>query len=323
MKYLLTIVTTFLMTIALVACDEGFNRSVVQQKDGIVVIMADRMVDGKEASGIGTGFFIDENVIMTNYHVVGDAKTIKVALESSLDFHDAELIHGDPVADLAIIQIKDWGAFSKDHHYRILKFASPTDLHVGEEVYAIGHPWGLAWTVSRGILSAVDRKPSESPKVLLQVDANIYQGNSGGPLFNTSGEVIGVNSLMMSRDGGTYGFALPVSMIMKVMNDWEKYGEPRWSVLGITMKANTINEVIVGSAAERAGLKKDDVIIEFETSDGSYDPLNKSMPVAMAHHDSGQPVFVKIKRGPELLEVKVDPDWRPSSEIELTPQDGQ
>lgn len=320
-----TIIASIIMTLLLVACGDadGVNHAVLDQKDGIVLIAAEKNVNGEKAGGIGTGFFIGENTILTNNHVVSDSTTVKVALEHSSDMYDAEVVKSDPVADIAIIEIKDFDKFKKENHYRVLKLADPYDLQVSEEVYAVGHPWGLAWSVSKGILSAIDRKMTEAPKVLLQVDAHVYQGNSGGPLLNSHGDVIGINSLMLAQTGGSYGFALPVSMIERVMRDWVEYGEVRWSFLGIKINEDKIKEVVPGSAADRAGIKAEDSIVEFTTSEGTYDPKTKNLSVAMAHHDSGKPVSIKIKRGEELLDITVEPDWKPSSQIALGPSDGQ
>jgi S1-C subfamily serine protease len=318
------ILASIIMTFLLVACaDSGADYDVLAQKEGVVLIFAEKRVGTDQSSGMGTGFFIDENTILTNNHVVSDSTNIKVALNSQSEFYEAEVVKTDNVSDMAVIELKDPEKFKRENNYRVLKLAGKYDLEVTEDVYAIGHPWGLSWSVSKGILSAIDRKMSDAPKVLLQVDSNVFQGNSGGPLLNNQGLVIGINSLMLANSGGSYGFALPVSMIERVMRDWREYGEVRWSFLGIMISGDTVKEVTAGAAADKAGLKSGDVILEFKTSEGAYSPKNKSLPVAMAHHDSGQPVFIKIKRGEELLEVKVDPDWKPSSEIQLSPADGQ
>jgi S1-C subfamily serine protease len=318
------ILASIIMTFLLVACaGSGANYDVLEQKEGVVLIFAEKKVGTEQASGMGTGFFIEENVILTNNHVVTDSTSIKVALNSQSEFYDAEVVKADNVSDMAVIRLKDPEKFKSENDYRVLKFAGKYELEVTEDVYAIGHPWGLSWSVSRGILSAIDRKMSDAPKVLLQVDSNVFQGNSGGPLLNNQGRVIGINSLMLANSGGSYGFALPVSMIERVMRDWVEYGEVRWSFLGIMFTGDTVKEVTAGAAADKAGMKPGDVILEFKTSEGTYNPDTKNLPVAMAHHDSGQPVFIKIKRGEELLEVKVDPDWKPSSEIQLSPADGQ
>lgn len=319
------ILASIVMSLLLVACGDigGVNHNVLDQKAGVVLIAAEKNIEGKTAGGLGTGFFIDENTIFTNYHVVSDSTKIKVALNGTSGIYDAEIVDSDPVSDFAIIEIKDIDKFKRENNYKVLKLADPYDLQVTEDVYAIGHPWGLSWSVSKGILSAVDRKMSDAPKVLIQVDAHVYQGNSGGPLLNSHGDVIGINSLMLAQEGGSYGFALPVSMIERVMRDWREYGKVRWSFLGIKINEDKIKEVVTGSAAAKAGIRAEDSIVEFTTSEDTYDPKTKNLAVAMAHHDSGKPVSIKIKRGDELLDFTVEPDWKTSAEIPLGPSDGQ
>ena len=313
--------TAIVLSFVLMACENnGANYDVLAQRDGIVLIVAEKKgeVTG-QGSGLGTGFFIGENLIATNNHVIDGSDKIQIALQSSPDFYEAEVIDRDPVSDFAIIQIKDWQKFKSENHFVVLKFAAAGDLVLTQDVYAIGHPWGMAWSVSKGILSAIDRKMGDDPKIMLQVDAHVFQGNSGGPLLNARGEVLGINSLMLARDGGSYGFALPVSMIEKVMRDWDEYGEVRWAILGIKISGAEIKEVTDGGAADKAGLKTGDVITEFTTSEGTYDPLTKNLPAAVVLHDTGQPLILKIMRNGEALELSVIPGWRTSAEIPLPP----
>lgn len=317
MRAIASILAALFLTFVITACaDNGSNHNVLDAKKGVLAIMVEKVAaDGKQAGGLGTGFLIGENKILTNDHVISDGKVIKVMLENSDDMYDATVVKTDPIADMAVIELKDWDKFKKENKFRVLKLADPGDLEVTEEVYTIGHPWGLYWSVSRGILSAVDKKPSASPKVLLQVDAHVYEGNSGGPLLNDYGQVLGINSLMISNNGGSYGMALPVSMIERVMRDWDEYGEVRWAQLGISIDGGEIKSVTSGSPAERDGLKIGDVIKTFTTSEGTYDPKFKSLPVAMAIHDSGKSVKLVVQRAGRDVEVEVHPVWKTSSEL--------
>lgn len=305
------------VSFVLVACDDGINHNILDSKKSVLAIVSEKVdsVPGSE-NGLGTGFFIDENVIVTNNHVVAKAGNLKVASESGEEFYDAEVVDSDPLADIAVVRIKDWEKYKKENGYRPLKFAHPDDIAVTEEIYAVGHPWGLLWSVSKGVVSAYDRKPSSLPKILIQVDAHVYQGNSGGPLLNRDGEVLGINSLMLAQNGGSYGFAAPTKLIEKVLHDFEKHeGKARWALLGVKMKGTKIEEVVPGSAAEKAGIKSGDVVRRYITSTGESDPKAVPLAVAMATHDSDLPVWLTVERGDQDLTIKVDPDWKSSEEL--------
>lgn len=317
MRRIIGVMTTLVVSFVLVACGDGINHKVLDSKKSILAVISekDENVPGTE-NGMGTGFFIDKNVIVTNKHVVEKAAKIKVALESSPDFYEAEIVDTDPVADIAVIRIVDWNKFEDENEYGLLEFAGPKDLTVTQPVYVVGHPWGLVWSVSKGILSAVDRKFTASPKILIQTDAHVYNGNSGGPMLNEDGKVLGINSIMLAKDGGSYGFAAPVILIEKVLRDFERYdGSVHWAFLGISLDNDKIQEVSAGSAAEAGGLKAGDVIMAFTTSDGTYSPVEKSISVAMATHDPEKPVNIVVKRGDQELILNVMPAWKDSETI--------
>lgn len=314
---LISALAVLVVSFVLVACDDGLNHDILDSKQAVLAIVSEKLesVPGSE-DGLGTGFFIDENVIITNKHVVEKAGVLKVANEKGSEFYEAEVINADSVADIAVIKIKDWEKYKKENSWRILKLAHPDDVEVTQQVYAIGHPWGLVWSVSKGIVSAVDRKPTATPKILLQVDAHVFQGNSGGPLLNERGEVLGINSLMISQNGGSYGFAAPVKLIEKVLRDFEKHdGQVRWAFLGIKLKESEVAEVTPESAAEKAGIQKDDKIIEFTTSDGTFSVKEKNLAVAMATHDPDLPVKVVLERAGERLELSIEPTWKDSETV--------
>lgn len=317
MRKILSAMAALVVSFVLVACEDGINHDILESKRSVLAIISEKddNIAGTE-NGIGTGFFIADNVIITNKHVIERAGKIKVALESSPDVYEARVVYSDPIADIAVIEIIDWDAFSAENTFGHLRLADKDDLTVTEEVYAIGNPWGLAWTVSRGILSAVDRRPSATPKILLQTDANVFQGNSGGPLLNIDGEVIGVNSLMMAKDGGSYGFALPVRMLEKVLRDFVSYdGSVHWAFLGLKLGDSRIEEVTPGMPAEGAGLLAGDDIIEYTTSEGTFKAHSKNLSIAMTTHDPAQPVEIVVDRDGEELTFLVQPTWKDSETI--------
>lgn len=316
MRYILNALALLVVSFTLTACDDGINKSIVDKSRGVLLVLSERDPEKTtKTNAMGTGFFIAENVILTNNHVIEDAKSIKVGLEHSKVPYDVEVINSDPVSDVAVLRIKDWDRFKGENDYVILKLAEPESARLTETVYTIGHPWGLSWTISRGIVSALDRKPGMSPKVLIQVDARVYQGNSGGPLFNEDGEVIGINSLMVSGEGGSFGFALPVEVVEKVLRDFEKHGEARWAYIGVKLNEEIIEEVSPGLPADVAGLKKDDVILEYTTSLRTYDPREKNPAVAMSSHDSDEPVTFVVMRAGKRVEVMIQPKWRDAAAI--------
>jgi serine protease Do len=322
MNAIKSVLTAIVLSFVLVACsDNGINRAVLETKQGIVIITADKQnPQGQDGMGLGTGFFIGENVILTNYHVVEEATNIRVALESSTEFFEIEVVNSDPVADLAVIRIKDWDKFKASHHYRILKLAGKDDVTQTQTAYSVGHPWGMIWTVSKGIVSAVDRKLGDTPKVMIQTDAKVYNGNSGGPLLNESGEVLGINSLMYANEGGSFGFALPVIMIEKVLEDFKEHGRAQWAFIGVMMSDdNVVKELVAGGAAERDGVLIGDRILSFKTSNGAYDAAIKSLPVAMASHDADEAVELTVDRAGQILTLSVQPTMKLSSEFQEPP----
>lgn len=255
--FLKTLVGVILAAFLVTGCTPSPKTLIEETKRGVVFIVNER---GADQSGIGTGFFIDENYIITNAHVVDKAETVKVAAHEYGDFYEAKVKFFDTKADLAVIQIVDWDKFIKENRITYLSF--DTHFDVADEVYAIGHPWSLVWSASKGIISHPSRRISQdSPVFFVQTDAHVYQGNSGGVLIDTDGEVIGVNSMMLSREGGSYGFAIAAPVVQKVLRDFEKYGQPRWGRMGVVLEGTKIKEIVSGGPAEKAGLKVGDQIL--------------------------------------------------------------
>lgn len=316
MRYISAILL-FVMSVALAACgtSSDINRAVLDSKNGVLMIAAAK----PEGAGLGTGFFIADNVILTNMHVIEGAKEIKVALDDSAASYDAEIVNQDPVADVAVIRIKDWDKFKKENSYDILKLSDDPVMET-QEVYAIGHPWGLMFSISKGIVSAYDRKMDTTPKFLIETDAHVYQGNSGGPLLNSDGEVIGINSMMLAKNGGSYGFALPTSLVEKVLNDFETGdGKVMWPYIGVAISTNKVEKLIPDMPAEKAGIKVGDVITSFTTSEGTFDPVVKSLPVAITTQARDQPVKLTVLRDGKELDFEIQPTWKDSVSV-LSPQ---
>ena len=228
--------------------------------------------------GLGTGMIIDSNGnILTNNHVVSGATEINVLLADGTS-HPAELVGTDPKTDLAVIHI------AADEKLPAVTFGDSDRMEVGDWVVAIGHPRGLDQTVTQGIISAKHRRGVLDPtsyQDYLQTDAAINPGNSGGPLLNLSGQVVGVNAAIATESGGFegIGFAIPSNMAVHVAKALIDHGKVVRGWLGVSIRDLTpdqvksmhrkdnkgalIAEVVPDSPAEKAGLKKGDLVIKF------------------------------------------------------------
>lgn len=309
-----------LVMVTLTACTVKENFYHINDKKTAVVAILEKDKNDPNQGGVGTGFFIDENYIITNFHVAGDvSRTIEVAMESGSKTYEAELVYGDKDTDIAVIKLKNWEEFKKDNpQVTYLKFAEVLSKNT-DTVFAIGHPWGLFYSISKGIVSAEARKsPNPFPMWWIQTDAHVFQGNSGGPLLNEAGEVIGVNSVMVSREGGSYGFAIPVQIVTKVINDLKKYKEVRWLTLGISIEGPgvTIGEVTADGAAKLAGLEKGDQIISVQTGNSSIQNIDTAFELIsyLSTLDYENELDLVVKRNDKILEVTVKPKFKLSSE---------
>ena len=225
--------------------------------------------------GLGSGFIVDPNgIILTNAHVVSDADEVIVKLTDKREFK-AKVIGIDKLSDVAVLRIE-----AKD--LPTVKIGDPKDARVGEWVIAIGSPFGFENTVTAGIISAKSRSlPDEGYVPFLQTDVAVNPGNSGGPLFNMNGEVIGINSQIFSRSGGYQGlsFAIPINVAMNVEQQLLDHGKVNRGRLGIMIQevnqelADTfglkrpvgalVSSVEKNSPAEKAGIVPGDVILKF------------------------------------------------------------
>lgn len=236
----------------------------------------------RERAGMGSGFiFSGDGIVITNHHVVDGAKHVVVRLPNRQEF-DAEIIGADPRSDLAVLKIAGDGL-------PVLRLADDGALKVGQWVLAIGSPFGLDFSVTAGIVSAVGRSlpttAGDNYVPFIQTDVAINPGNSGGPLFNLEGEVIGVNSQIFTRSGGSIGlsFAIPSSVVRNVVAQIQATGEVERGWLGVSIqdvdrnladsfgldrpRGALIAQVGKGSPAENAGLASGDIIVSFDGHD--------------------------------------------------------
>ena len=260
-----------LMALALMGCQflpKNTVQLVNEVKNGTVLI--ENKIDVSNGA-IGTGFIIGENLIITNNHVIEGKGKITVVSYHDQVRYEAEVVYADPIVDLAVIKLKKWDEFKNHEEAVILPLGDSGQTLPGNKVVIIGHPWGLTWTVSEGIVSAKNRRAGPNPKYVDQVDAKIYEGNSGGPVFNEYGEVICVSELMQAGNGGSYGFCIPSNLVKKVVNDFQLFKEVRWRTINVSIgltddgSSVIINSIDANGAADKAGIKAGDKILEIFT----------------------------------------------------------
>jgi serine protease Do len=228
---------------------------------------------GQRQMGQGSGFIIDaDGIIVTNFHVVGRADQVKVKLSDGREF-DARVLGGDARTDLAVLKIDAPGKLP------FVKFAENPTIRAGEPVMAMGNPFGLGGTVTAGIVSGRGRDIGAGPADdFIQHDAAINPGNSGGPLFNVNGEVLGVNTAILSPSGGNIGigFAIPAPVAQKVVAELREHGKVSRGFIGVQLapldpvlagalgreggKGAVVSQVVPDSPAAKAGLRVGDVI---------------------------------------------------------------
>ena len=259
----------------------------------------------REAQSLGSGFIISEDgYIMTNAHVVNSADSINVRLTDKREFK-AKVIGADKRTDVALLKIEVSGL-------KKVTLGDPNVLKVGEWVLAIGSPFGFDSSVTAGIVSAKGRSiPQENYVPFIQTDAAINPGNSGGPLFNTKGEVIGINSQIYTRNGGSMGlsFAIPIDVAMDVVNQLRASGKVTRGRIGVVIQEVTrdlaesfglskasgalISSVEKGGAADKAGIQVSDVILKF---DGKVVTSSTDLPRIVAATGPGSKVTVQLWR---------------------------
>jgi putative serine protease PepD len=285
----------------------------------VYAAVADGVVAVQVGGGSGTGFVIDEEgTIVTNAHVVGESSQASVRFGDSGAAVDAEVLGSDPSTDLAVLRV-DPARVGTLHP---LALADSDDVRVGNEVVAIGHPFGLDRTATAGIVSGLGREIQApngfSIDEVIQTDAAINPGNSGGPLVDGRGRVVGVNSQIATNGGGGgnvgVGFAVPANTVREVVPQLAGGQTIERPYLGLTTAAGSagveVEDVTPGGPAQRAGLRPGDVVISV---DG--DPVSEPGDVADAldGNEPGDSVEVEVERGGGREELDVTLGTRPAN----------
>jgi len=318
--------------------EEQNNINVYRKSIGSVVNITSRVMTFDFFYGLvpqegqGSGFVIDkEGHILTNYHVIADARQVEVTLHDRKKYK-ATIVGTDKSHDLAIVQIKA-------PNLQPMTLGDSTNLQVGQKVYAIGNPFGLNGTLTRGIVSSIRQVQEPDGLVIdeaIQTDAAINPGNSGGPLLNWHGEVIGINTMIASSVGQSagIGFAIPINTAKAVVNDLVTLGRVRRPALGVrTIPIDPeiaeelglaadygllIVQAVPAGSADRAGLRGGseraylgntpimiggDLIV---TIDGEKIESQQVLAQIMNRHRAGDTIKVTIFRGKKKLEVSVE-----------------
>ena len=259
----------------------------------------------RQSTALGSGFIIDEEgIVVTNNHVIQDAEDIIVRVNGDKEFK-AEVIGADPLSDIAVLKLITKEKFTP------VKFGNSDKARIGDWVIAIGNPFGLGGTVTSGIISARNRSIGLSRyEDYIQTDASINSGNSGGPLFDMNGDVIGINTAILGRSGSIgIGFSIPSNSAKIVINQLIEFGETKRGWLGVRIQDVTkeiadiekldeprgalVASVAENSPSDKAGVKAGDIILEFN---GEKIKQMKELPTIVARTEVGKKVEVKIWR---------------------------
>jgi len=268
----------------------------------------------RKTSALGSGFVIDEKgIVITNNHVIQGAEDIYIRLDDGREYK-AKVIGADPLSDIAVLKID-----SKEKFIPV-KFGDSDKARIGDWVIAIGNPLGLSGTVTSGIISARNRDIGMNRyEDFIQTDASINVGNSGGPLFNMDGDVIGINTAIFGRGGSIgIGFAIPSNGAKKVIEQLIKFGETKRGWLGVRIqtvskeiadaeKLDRPRGALVASVAEnspsdKAGIKAGDIILEF---DGKLINTMNELPRIVAEKEVGKKVNVKVWRNKREINKEI------------------
>ena len=268
----------------------------------------------RKASALGSGFIIDaEGIVITNNHVIKGAEDIIVRVDGDEEFK-AKVLGSDPLSDIAVLKIESNKKFIP------VKFGDSDKARIGDWVIAIGNPFGLGGTVTSGIISARNRDIGLSRyEDFIQTDASINVGNSGGPLFDMKGDVIGINTAILGQSGSIgIGFAIPSNSAKKVINQLIEFGETKRGWLGVRIQVVTkeiadvekldkprgalVASVADNSPSDKAGIKAGDIILEFN---GVLIKEMRELPKIVAQTEVGKNVEVKVWRNGKEISKKI------------------
>ncbi len=269
----------------------------------------------RNVQSLGSGFVIDpQGIIITNNHVIADADEISVSFSDGSKLA-AELIGTDAKTDIAVLRVKP------EQPLKAVQFGDSDVTRIGDWVMAIGNPFGFGSSVSLGIVSAINRDIRAGPyDAFIQTDAAINRGNSGGPLFDMDGKVVGINTAIVSPSGGSIGigFSIPSNLAVGVIDQLVEFGETRRGWLGVQIQTVTdeiaeslgmtdargalVGDVIDGSPAEAAKLQTGDVILKF---DGKAVETLRDLPRMVAETAVGKEVAVVVLRKGKMMEIGV------------------
>jgi serine protease Do len=296
----------------------------------------------RKVSSLGSGFVIDASgIIVTNNHVIEGAEEIEAK------FHDgaslkATLLGKDTKTDLAVLKVEPQQPLS------YVSFGNSDTLRVGDWVMAIGNPFGLGGSLTLGIVSARNRDINAGPyDDFIQTDAAINRGNSGGPLFNMDGDVVGINTAIISPSGGSIGigFSVPANTAKVVIDQLREFGETRRGWLGVKIQTITpeiadslnlkspsgalVSDVVPTGPAEKAGIKAGDVILSFDGKEiremrdlprlVADTPVDKMVDVVIARSGAKQSFKVtlgRLEEGEKLVEVSTSPETDPTVAVD-------
>jgi serine protease Do len=279
-----------------------------------------QMPKRENMTGLGSGFIISsEGYVVTNNHVISGADQITVIFNNGIDEVPAELVGTDPKTDIAVLKIDPDKVDIKN-----INWGDSGSSRVGDIVLAIGNPLGLGGTVTSGIISSINRDIGGGPYVdFIQTDAPINRGNSGGPLFNLDGEVIGINSMIISQTGGSVGlgFSIPSNTAKLIVEQIISFGQAKRGWLGVQIQDLTpefseslgydstdgafVASVSPESPAAKSNIQAGDIIIEF---DGKKITSFKDLPKVVAETPIGNEVKVSVWRNGGLIEITVQID---------------
>ncbi len=268
----------------------------------------------RKSSALGSGFIIDEKgIVITNNHVIQDAEDIIVRVDGDKEFK-AKVLGADPLSDIAVLQLDTQEKFTP------VKFGDSDKARIGDWVIAIGNPFGLGGTVTSGIISARNRSIGLSRyEDYIQTDASINSGNSGGPLFDMNGDVIGINTAILGRNGSIgIGFSIPSNSAKIVIDQLIEFGETKRGWLGVRIQDVTkeiadvekldeprgalVASVAENSPSDKAGVKAGDIILEFN---GEQIKEMKELPIIVARTEVGKKVEVKIWRDKKEITKRI------------------